>query len=113
MWNPLHFAVYYQNQELVNYFLRDLKVNVGLTAPKATAESEKEAVNTREKYLEDKIMILLMAFANRSPWMLKFLLDMGFRFWPQKTLEKLLNEKMGDFLQRLGDEGPQGKDMDD
>ena len=49
MWNPLHFAVYYQNFELVKYFISELKINVGLTAPKANAESEKDAINT-EKY---------------------------------------------------------------
>ena len=57
MWNPLHFAVYYQNYDLIKFFLKDMKINVSMTAPKANADSEKDAVNT-EKYTEDKILIL-------------------------------------------------------
>jgi hypothetical protein len=35
-----------------------------------------------DKYPEDKIMILLLAYDRRNPIMLKFLLDEWFRFWP-------------------------------
>ena len=74
MWNPLHFAVYYQNIELVKFFITDLKVNIALTAPKSNADSEKDAVNT-EKYPEDKIMLLLIAYDRRNSAILQFLLD--------------------------------------
>ena len=65
MWNPLHFAVYYQNFELVKYFLSELKVNIGMTIPKANADSEKDAFNS-EKYPEDKILALLLAYDRRN-----------------------------------------------
>jgi ankyrin repeat protein len=74
MWNPLHFAVYYQNFEIVKYLVKELKVNISLSVPKANAESEKDATNT-EKYPEDKIMALLLAYDRRDAQILKFLLD--------------------------------------
>ena len=81
MWNPLHFAVYTNNLILVQFLLRDMRVNLGLSAPKANADSEKDAVNN-EKYLEDKLLLLLLAYDRKNPSMLKYLLDEGFRFWP-------------------------------
>ena len=65
MWNPLHFAIYYQNFELVKYFLKDLKINMGVTGPKAKADFEKDAVNS-DRYPEDKIMSLLLAYDRRD-----------------------------------------------
>ena len=65
MWNPLHFAVFYGNFELVKFFLKDMKINIGLTAPKSTADNEKDPVNT-EKYPEDKIMLLMLAYDRRN-----------------------------------------------
>jgi hypothetical protein len=49
MWNPMHFAVYYNNFELVKHFVSVMKVNANMTLPKANAESEKDSDNT-EKY---------------------------------------------------------------
>ena len=46
MWNPLHFAVYFQNLELVKFFVRDMRINLAITAPKSNAENEKDPVNT-------------------------------------------------------------------
>ena len=66
MWNPLHYAVYYQNVEMLKFLLKDLKINLALTAPKSPAENEKDNVNT-EKYDEDKIIILLLAYDRRNP----------------------------------------------
>lgn len=74
MWNPLHFAVYYKNLELVKFFITDLKVNIALTGPKSIADSEKDAVNT-EKYPEDKIMLLLLAYDRNDAAILQFLLN--------------------------------------
>lgn len=74
MWNPLHFAVYYQNFDLVKYFITEMNINIGLTAPKAYADSEKDAINT-EKYPEDRIMLLLLAYDRRDGKILKYLLD--------------------------------------
>ena len=85
MWNPLHFAVYYQNFELVKFLISDMKVNISLSAPKANAESEKDAANT-EKYPEDKIMILLLAYDRRNIQIMKFLLDECYKFWPLSTI---------------------------
>ena len=83
MWNPLHFAVYYQNMDLIKYLIKEMRVNLVLTAPKAPAENEKDNVNN-EKYTEDKIMILLLAYDRRNPQMLRYLLDEGHRVWPSK-----------------------------
>jgi hypothetical protein len=58
----------------MKFFITDLKVNIALTAPKSNADSEKDAVNT-EKYPEDKIMLLLLAYDRRNAEILKFLLD--------------------------------------
>ena len=81
MWNPLHFAVYYQNLDLIKFFIKDLRVNIGLTAPKANAESERDVANN-DKYPEDKIMLLLLAYDRRNTVILKYLLDEYYRFWP-------------------------------
>jgi CRISPR/Cas system endoribonuclease Cas6 (RAMP superfamily) len=66
MWNPLYFAVYYQNYDLVKFLIKDLKINLGLSAPKANADSERDAVNN-DRYPEDKIMLLLLAYDRRDP----------------------------------------------
>lgn len=95
MWNPLYFAVYYQNYDLVRFLLKDLKINLGLSAPKANADTERDAVNN-DRYPEDKIMLLLLAYDRRNPQILKFLLDEGFRFWPSKTIPNLLQERLNE-----------------
>lgn len=66
MWNPLHFAVYYSNYDLIKFFVKDMRINLGLTAPKANADSEKDAVNY-DRYPEDKIMLLLLAYDRMNP----------------------------------------------
>ena len=91
MWNPLHFAVYYGNFELVKFFISDLKVNIALTASKANAESEKDAVNT-EKYPEDKIMLLLIAFDRQNRDIFWYLLHECYYFWPHFTINQLLKD---------------------
>lgn len=50
MWNPLHFAVYYSNFDLVKFLIKDLRVNIGLTCPKAKADNERDQVNIADKY---------------------------------------------------------------
>lgn len=92
MWNPLQFAVYHQNYDLVKYFISEMRVNVGLTGPKANADNEKDAVNT-EKYPEDKIMLLLLAYDRRDTKVLSYLLDELYQFWPISTVEQLLVER--------------------
>lgn len=100
MWNPLHYAVYYQNLELLRYMLREMRINLALTAPKAPAENEREAVNN-EKYTEDKIMVLLLAYDRRNPQLLRYLLGEGARFWPpKKTFEKLVKERLFEEIER-------------
>ena len=66
MWNPLQFAVYYQNMELLRFLLREMRVNFALTAPKAPADSERDPVN-HDKYMEDKIMLALIAYDRKNP----------------------------------------------
>lgn len=46
MWNPIHYAVYFQNLELVKFFVKDMRINLAITAPKSYAENEKDPVNT-------------------------------------------------------------------
>lgn len=60
MWNPLHFAVYYQNLELIKFFILEMKVNLALTTPKPCMESEKDDNNVCH-YDEDKIFLLQIA----------------------------------------------------
>ena len=93
MWNPLHYAVYYQNLDLVKYFIKDMKINLGVTGPKSNADHEKDAVNN-DRYPEDKLMTLLLAYDRRNPQILKFLLDEGYKIWPSKCINMLLNEKL-------------------
>eukprot|EP00347_Sterkiella_histriomuscorum_P010472 403376151 len=93
MWNPLHFAIYYQNLDLVKYFLKEMKINVPITGMKSNADHEKEAVNN-DRYPEDKLMALLLAYDRRNSQILKFLLDEGFKIWPNKCINMLLNEKL-------------------
>jgi hypothetical protein len=51
--------------ELIKFMIKELKVNIAMTAPKARAESERDASNS-ERYTEDKIMILLLAYDPRN-----------------------------------------------
>ena len=99
MWNPLFFAVYYQNYDLVKFFLKEMKINIGLTAPKPNAESERDAVSN-DRYPEDKILLLLLAYDRRNPQILKFLLDEAFRFWPLKTIDIILKEKLNEDIKQ-------------
>lgn len=77
-----------------------MRINLALTAPKAPGENEREAVNN-EKYTEDKIMVLLLAYDRRNPQLLRYLLDEGARFWPpKKTFEKLVKERLFEEIER-------------
>jgi hypothetical protein len=89
MWNPLYFSVYYQNYDLVKFLIKDMRINIGISTPKSNADNERDAVNN-DRYPEDKIMLLLLAYDRRNPQILKFLLDEGYRFWPLKTIPNLL-----------------------
>ena len=80
MWNPLHYAVYYGHLPVVKYLIEELKVTVSVTAPKAHGESEKDPTNS-VNFPEDKIMLLLIAFAKRDGPMLEYLLDALYFFW--------------------------------
>ena len=93
MWNPLHFAVYYQHFDLVKYIISDLKVNILLTVPKSNADSEREPANT-EKYPEDKILLLLLAFDRRNSRIMKYLLDELYMYWPLSTIKQILVERL-------------------
>jgi ankyrin repeat protein len=86
MWNPLHFAVYFNNLDLSKFFLKEMKVNQALTLPKANSDNEK-VVSNYDRYPEDKIVLLFLAYDRGSPEMLRFLLDECFRFWPFTAVE--------------------------
>ena len=88
MWNPLHYAVYHKRLDIVKYLIQDLKVNVSVTAPKAPGESEKEPANS-VNFPEDKIMLLMIAFANRDGPMLEYLLQELYYFWSITFVEHL------------------------
>lgn len=45
MWNPLHFAVYYNHLDIVKHII-SMNVNIGLTSQKPGAESEKDPTNS-------------------------------------------------------------------
>jgi len=66
-----------------------MKVNACLTLPKANAESEKDVVNT-EKYPEDKIMALMLAYDRCDAGIMQFLLDELYMFWPLSTVKYIL-----------------------
>lgn len=93
MWNPLHFSVYYQNFELVKFFIKETKVNIYLTSKKCNADHEKDPVNS-DRYPEDKLMSLLLAYDRRNSVILKFLLDEGYKVWPSKCINMLLNDRL-------------------
>jgi len=87
--------------ELLKFLIKELKINWAMTAQKAPAESERDASNN-EKYTEDKIILLLLAYDRRNHVILKYLLDEGVRFWPsKKTIEKLLRERLIDEVIRF------------
>lgn len=106
MWNPLHFAVYYQNFELVRFLVKDLKVNFAMTGPKANAESEKDEFNN-EHYPEDKILLLLLAYDRRNSRILKFLLDQMHMFWPTSTVKQLLEDRFNSEVSQIQAAGQQ------
>lgn len=74
MWNPFHFAVYFGHVDLVRFFVEEMKINIKVTLPKATAESEKDPSNN-VNFAEDKIMVLLIALVHRDGPMLEYLLN--------------------------------------
>jgi len=42
MWNPLHFSVYQGHLDIIKFLHTDIKINIGLTAPKNIASNEGE-----------------------------------------------------------------------
>lgn len=64
-----------------------------LTGMKSNADHEKDAVNN-DRYPEDKLMALLLAYDRRNSQILKFLLDEGYKIWPSKCIDMLLNERL-------------------
>jgi hypothetical protein len=89
MWNPLHYAVYFNQMELVKYFVQTLKINICVTAPKPLAESEKDPTNS-VNFPEDKLLLLMLAYDRRNPKILSYLLEKLYYFWPSTTVDKLL-----------------------
>lgn len=97
MWNPLHFAVYFQHFELVKYFIGELKVNICVTAPKPLAESENDPTNS-VNFPEDKILLLLLAYEHKSTKILTYLLEKLYYFWPSMTVDQLLIQKFNEHV---------------
>ena len=55
-------------------------MNLSVTAPKAHGESERDPTNS-VNFPEDKIMLLIMAYAKRNGPMLTYLLHEMYYFW--------------------------------
>ena len=89
MWNALHYAVYFNQMELVKYFIQTLKVNICVTAPKPLAESEKDPTNS-VNFPEDKLLLVLLAYDRRNSKILSYLLEKLYYFWPSGTVDQLL-----------------------
>lgn len=66
-----------------------MRVNIGLTAHKSHADSEKDPTNLTN-FTEDKIILLLVALNKGHTDILKFLLDELCQFWSSKNFNKLL-----------------------
>ena len=90
MWNPLHYAVYHKHLHIVKYLIEEVGVNVSITAPKAHSENEKDPTNS-VNFPEDKIMLLLVAFAKRDGPMVEYLLDKLWYFWSITFIDHFFN----------------------
>lgn len=62
MWNPLHFAVYYNQLSIAKFILTEMQANFGLTVQKCKSEFEKEPTNI-SLFADDKIIVLTMALS--------------------------------------------------
>lgn len=89
MWNPIHFAVYNGNLNLLKFFIEEEKVNVGTALIKPIPESERDE-NNSNKFDEDKIHLLLIAYEKKDSQILSYLLESAVAFWPLSTIEWIL-----------------------
>ena len=89
MWNPVHFAVFFEHLNIVTFLLSEFKVNPTLTCPRANAESETDPTNS-VNFPEDKILVLLLAVEKRNGGILSFLLNNCGFLWPTTTINTLL-----------------------
>jgi len=90
MWNPLHYAVYYNHLQIVKYIV-NIGVNLGVTAYKPNAESEKDPTNS-VSFSEDKILLLLIALGRNHLDILKYLLDDLSQFWSKTNFQNLIEK---------------------
>ncbi len=74
MWNPVHYATYYDHLHILKYIIGDLQINIGLTVPKHSAESEKEPTNS-VSFPEDRIFVLQIAVDRNNLKVLEYLLN--------------------------------------
>ena len=100
MWNPVHFAVYYDHLHIIRYIIEELKVNVGLTVRKHSAESEKDPTNS-VSFPEDRILLLLIAVDRNHLKILEYLLNALSKFWSRKDFINLLAKLPIDQSSRL------------
>ncbi len=89
MWNPIHYAVYYNHVDIIKYIVEELGVNIGLTVPKPAAESEKDPTNS-VSFPEDRIILLLIAIDRNNYQVLEYLLNALSQFWSRKDFTNLL-----------------------
>lgn len=68
-----------------------LGINIGVTAHKPSAESEKDPTNS-VSFSEDKIILLLIAIAKNHLQILKYLLDELSQFWSRKNFQLLIEK---------------------
>ena len=90
MWNPLHFAIYMGHYEIVDFFIQELKVNPILSLMKPIAESDIEADIMGERFKEDKIFAVIMAYERKHLEILNFLLNYLSTCLPKYTMKYLI-----------------------
>jgi ankyrin repeat protein len=91
MWNPIHYATYYDHLHIIRYIIEDLGANVGVTVPKHSAESEKDPTNS-VNFPEDRIYLLLIAIERNNLKVLEYLLNALSQFWSKKDFTNLLSK---------------------
>lgn len=94
MWNPLQFATYQGHSDVVKYLANEVKIDIGLTAPKNLAINEGEQVNNQEFFIEDTVFVLQMALIRENNEILSFLLDRYSQFWPKSLFDDWFKDKL-------------------
>lgn len=87
MWNPLNFAVYNGQLDVIRLLTETFKINMARTAPRHQASNEGDMVNDQERYIEDTVFLLQMALVRQKHDILNYLLNEHSDFWPKNILK--------------------------